>query len=160
LLTILTLLFLIGLFLLSYQDFKERKVTALIFFYLAILGGYMHYTTQYIEMYLFSLVLNFSILLFLILILLVYAKFVMRKKINETIGLGDVLFFGVLALSFPTVSFLILFSSSLIFSLVTFLFLKQKIKVKTVPLAGLQGVFLAIVMILNLFFNLVDLYLI
>ncbi len=160
LLQILTSAFLLGLGVLVYQDFKERKVTVLLFILLIIFGGYLHYATQFTTMFLFSLMLNFSILLLLILILLGYVKFVMNKKLNDAIGLGDFLFFGVLAVSFPTVSFLLLFCGSLIFSLVLFTILKPKMKSKTVPLAGLQALFIFLTMGINLLLNVVDLYLI
>jgi len=160
LLQFLTSAFLLGLCVLAYQDFNERKVTVLLFILLIILGGYIHYTTQFTVMFLFSLMLNFSIVLLLILILLGYVKFVMKKKLSDAIGLGDFLFFGVLSVSFPTVSFILLFCSSLIFSLIVFTILKPKMKIKTVPLAGLQALFLFLTMGINLLLNIVDLYLI
>jgi len=97
LLQILTVAFLLGLGVLVYQDFNERKVTVLLFMLMIILGGYLHYTTQFTVMFLFSLVLNFSIVLLLILILVGYVKFVMKKKLNDAISLGDLLFFVVYA---------------------------------------------------------------
>lgn len=154
----LKILFLGVLACLVYQDFKERKVTAYLFLILAVFGGYIHFTTQYIEIYILNLLLNFSGLLILVFILMIYTKLILKKKFNEAIGLGDILFFLVLAVSFPTATFLVVFSSSLIFSLSFFLLLKPKFKDKTVPLAGLQALFIIVLIASNMLFNFINLY--
>jgi len=82
----------------------------------------------------------------------------MKKTINEGIGLGDILFFIALAVSFPIITFLILFSLSLLFSLLLFVILKPSLKQKIAPLAGLQALFLFIILFINLTFNFVNLY--
>lgn len=145
---------------LVYQDFKERKVTAYLFLILAVSGGYIHYETQYFEVYVLNLLLNFCGLLILVLVLMIYTKLILKKRLNEAIGLGDILFFFVMAVSFPTVTFLILLSTSLIFSLSLFLLFKSKLKDKTVPLAGLQALFLVLLVGSNMLFNFINLYVI
>ena len=154
------IIFLGALVSLVYQDFKERKVTAYLFFILAALGGYLHYTTQYLEVFMLNLLFNFSGLLILILTLMIYTKFILKKRFDEAIGLGDVFFFFVIAFSFPTATFLIVLSSSLIFSLSLFLLFKSKLKDKTVPLAGLQALFLILLIGSNMLFNFTNLYLV
>jgi hypothetical protein len=143
---------------LVYQDFKERKVTAYLFLILAVSGGYIHYTTQYLEVYVLNLLFNFSGLLLLLFVLIIYTKFILKKKLNDAIGLGDILFFFVLGISFPTATFLVILSSSLIFSLSIFLVLKPRLKEKTVPLAGLQALFLIVLIGSNMLFNFINLY--
>lgn len=143
----------------SYQDFKERKVYFLLFIGAAILGGSLHFIKT-ISWYTFmqSCLINYAFLAIIILVLSAYSRFKMQKKLTNTLGLGDILFFIVIATAFPTLSFLVLFSLSLIFSLILFLILKSSLQHKTVPLAGLQALFISLVMIVNLLFNFVDVY--
>ena len=148
----------IGLLLLVYQDFNYREVTVGLFIFLGLIGGYLHFTTQYLNVFLLSLLINFTAILLLVFILLIYCKLIMRIKLKEAIGVGDILFFMVLGVSFPTVSFLMLFSVSLIFSLLLFIVLKPKMKIKTVPLAGLQALFLVLIITINSLFNFINLY--
>ena len=117
----------------------------------------MHYNTQYLEVLLLNLMMSFGLLSIILLLLLVYVKLIMKKKFNEVIGLGDLLFFMVLAVSFPTITFVVLFCLSLLFSLTTYLFLKPRFG-KYIPLAGLQGLFLFLVLLSNSMFNFVNLY--
>lgn len=151
-------LFLLGLGLITYQDFKIREVSLVLFLGLAVLGGSMHYRVQYFDFFILNLIINCCSLVFLIGILFLYAKFAMNVKLKEAIGLGDLLFFMVLALSFPTFSFMFLLVLSFVFSLLLFLVLKPKLKNKTVPLAGLQALFLGLVISFNMIFNFVNLY--
>ena len=151
-------LFLLGLTFPVYQDIKNRSVSVWVFIYLTITGGYLHLKTQFLQLFLLNLLINMMVLLVVILIVLLYSKMALKKHLKEVIGLGDILFFIVLAISFPTVSFLVLFSLSLIFSLVLFLALKSKMIDKTVPLAGFQALFLGIIFFTNLLFNFVNLY--
>jgi hypothetical protein len=72
--------------------------------------------------------------------------------------MGDLFFFILLAVSLPILSFLILFVFSLIFSLLIFILLKNTFKEKTVPLAGLQSLFLSLVLIANKFLITIDIY--
>lgn len=156
-LVVLKFSFLIVLLIVAYQDFKDREVTVLLFPLLLMLGIIMHYNTQYLEAFLLNLMMSFGLLSIILLLLLVYVKLIMKKKFNEVIGLGDLLFFMVLAVSFPTITFVVLFCLSLLFSLTTYLFLKSRFG-KYIPLAGLQGLFLFLVLLSNSMFNFVNLY--
>lgn len=82
----------------------------------------------------------------------------MKRSFFKTIGLGDLFFFLILATSFPTISFLVILSLSFIFSLLFFITLKPILKKKTVPLAGLQALFLMLILITNVIFKIVNLY--
>ncbi len=158
LLLLLNTLYISILALITYQDFKQREVSVLLFFVVALIGGYLHYSAQYLNQFLLSLLINLSTVLILISILILYVKFIMKIKLKESIGSGDLLFFIVFALSFPSVSFVLLLALSFVFSLVIFFILKQSLKNKTVPLAGLQAFFLGLVISLNTVFNFVNLY--
>lgn len=85
---------------------------------------------------------------------------ILKKALKNTFGLGDFLFFIILAIGFPTATFLVLFSFSLLFSMLLFFLLKHQLKHKTVPLAGLQALFICLVFIANWFFNFSNLYII
>ncbi|WP_299627653.1 hypothetical protein [uncultured Tenacibaculum sp.] len=82
----------------------------------------------------------------------------MKQSLFSAIGLGDFLFFIALAVAFPLTTFLIIFITSLLFSLLLFLVIKKKLKEKTVPLAGFQAIFLFLILLLNLTFDIVNLY--
>jgi len=79
--------------------------------------------------------------------------------LNVSFGLGDLLFFYALAFGFPTVTFLVLFVLSILFSLFVFALLKTKKGTETVPLAGLMGLFLTGVLLVSFFPNAPSLYL-
>lgn len=151
-------LFLILLALISYQDFKGRKVSLFLFLLAGLFGVLIHYSTQYLYAFSLSLLMNMAVLLIVILILVLYSKLRLKMNLKEAIGLGDILFFIILSISFPTITFLVLFSSSLIFSLVLFLILKPNMINKTVPLAGLQALFIGSIIFMNMMFNFVNLY--
>lgn len=150
--------FLTSLTLIIYQDFKDRKVSLVLFVMAFLLGGYLHFKNVNTEMFLYAFLVNIVFILMLSLILALYSKIKMKKSLLNTIGLGDILFFFILAISFPTITFLVLFSISLIFSLVVFLAIKSQLKKKTVPLAGFQALFLSLILILNELFKFVNLY--
>ncbi len=82
----------------------------------------------------------------------------MHKKFEDTLGLGDVLFFIALGIGFPTLTFLVLLATSLIFSLLIYLIIKSNLKSKKVPLAGFQALFIFIILFINLMFNIVNIY--
>ena len=71
-----------------------------------------------------------------------HTKFKLNVPLTQTIGIGDILLFVALTLSFSTVSFIVIFISALIFSLLLHLFRGGKTKLKTtVPLAGYMSFF-------------------
>lgn len=152
------LFFTITLLAIFYQDLKQRKVTLLLFILEMLLGGLMHYKNSFNELFFINIGINFGVVFVIFLILFLYTRLFLNKKLLETIGSGDFLFFIVIALCFPSITFLILLSTSLVFSLLTFLILKPSLKIKTIPLAGLQAFFVGLVLILNWLFNFVDIY--
>ncbi|CAL2079771.1 prepilin peptidase [Tenacibaculum vairaonense] len=151
-------IYLILLLIIFYQDSKERKVSAWVLITTIVLGGTIYYLNTLPSVFILNVSTNIGFILIIIGILHLYSKFKMKKKINEGIGLGDVLFFITLAVSFPITSFLILLSLSLVFSLLLFLIVKPNLQQKVAPLAGLQALFLFIILFINLTFNFVNLY--
>ncbi len=156
---IFTVLLCLNLLFITYQDFKERKVYLINLLITLILISFYHYLNSYSTYsYLYTILLNFVFLSIIFLVLYLYTVLRIKEIFLKTIGLGDIIFFIILAIGFPTLSFLIIFSSSLIFSFILFIFLKPRLTNKTVPLAGLQSLFLVIVVLLNNIFEVLNLY--
>lgn len=148
-------LFLIGLFFLVFiQDCKDRKV----YWFLYPCIGVLVFLLQMEAVIIYSVILNVIINLVFVLLLLfvcyLYAELKLKKSmLKEVFGLGDVLFFIFIAFSFSTVSFLILFVFSLLFSLVLHLVLKHRNAEKTVPLAGYMSLFFGVIYGISIFFE-------
>lgn len=146
------------LFGITYQDIKERQVFLWLLILAGTLMGYLHFQESISLLFLGNILFNFSIVFILYSSLVFYSFWKLKKSISQTFGLGDLLFFAVLAIGFTTVTFLVLFTFSLLFSLVFYLSIKSKLKIKTVPLAGLQALFIGLVYTTNWMFQLTNLY--
>lgn len=144
-------LFLIYL-IIAYQDLKDREVNWILFPLTAIFMAIIYLdkvsTTQFCIVVLTNLLLITAVLL----ILLLYTKFIRGKEfLNVSFGLGDVLFLYAFAFGFPTITFLVLFTASILFSIVIFQILSQKKHADSIPLAGFMSIFLIAAYTLNLF---------
>ncbi len=157
-LIILKLLLLLCLLAISYQDFKERKVYLWLLLLAVGLLGYLHYLHSVPTQFLRIILLNIGIVVGIVFILYLYAKFKLKLALQETFGFGDLLFFIAIAVGFPTISFIVLFSFSLFFTLVTYLILKKGLQQNTVPLAGLQALFFSLIFLLNWAFHFINIY--
>lgn len=145
------------LFYVFYEDVKERQVTLLLLLILFLLGGFLNSQQQMIELFLLSSLINLMVVSTIILILFVYSRFKMKTSLFKVFGVGDLLFFVFMAISFPITTFLVLFSASLIFSFSISIVFKKQLK-KLIPLAGLQAFFLGCIIGVNLLLNIVNLY--
>lgn len=152
------ILFLIVLGILFYQDMKEQKVSLWMLLLGLFSGGFLHFLHQDSLVFLSTILINLLFVSIIFSVLLLYSKFKLQKNIFAVFGLGDLLFFTILAVSLPILSFLMVFVFSTIFSLILFLILKKHFTTNTVPLAGLQSLFLAIVLIINTFIDSVNIY--
>ncbi|WP_339883480.1 prepilin peptidase [Polaribacter vadi] len=157
-LIVIELFLIIFLGLICFQDIKERKVSIWILFLGLVVGGYINYTYQHPIVFLSNTIINCVFVVTVFLILWVYAKLKMKKNIFEVFGKGDLFFFMLLAVSLPILSFLMVFIFSIIFALLVFILLKNRIKEKTVPLAGLQALFFGLVLIANNFVPSLNIY--
>ena len=141
---LLKLILIFLLFTILYQDCKER----LVYWFLYPMVGVLALAIQYFILPFNSILLNIStnliLILFLLLVCYMYTK--LRKiEFANSFGLGDVLFFIFISFTFSTISFFVLFIFSLFFSLLLHLFLSQKDREKTVPLAGYMSLFFGVV---------------
>lgn len=147
------------LFLILSQDYKERKVYWFLYPIVGLLAFTLHYYQKGLELTLVNSRLN---LFFTSLLLLVaYCYNLVKLKLHflkEVFGLGDVLFFVFISFSFSTLSFLILFVFSLVFSLLLHQLFKKKNIDKSIPLAGYMSLFFGIVYLLSFVINISFLY--
>jgi len=145
------------LFWIFYEDVKERSITLVLMILLLVIGGYLNYTKHIIELFLISSLINLLTVSVVVLILWLYSKLKLRTELFKVFGTGDLLFFLFMVISFPTTTFLVMFSSSLVFSFVISLVLRKKMT-KWIPLAGLQALFLGLIVGVNQVFGVVNLY--
>jgi hypothetical protein len=155
---VLKMLFIGILLAIFFQDLKERKVTLTLLVSGILIGGFLHFQKLIAIVFLSNSMVNLIIISLIFSFLWLYAKLKLKKKIQEVFGLGDFLFFCLLAVSLPIVSFLVIFVFSLFFSLVVFMLIKSSLKQKTVPLAGFQSIFFAIVLVFDVFMNALNIY--
>ena len=144
----------------AFQDFRERAVTWLFFPTLAILLTSQYLLTSTIDQYYPFILANLLLVSGILLILFLYTRYISKTKfLNVSIGLGDILFFYAFALGFPTLTFIVLFSGSILFSALCFFIYKKQGPIATVPLAGLMGCFLIVVFLASFFPKTPSLYL-
>ena len=138
-----------------YEDIKDRKVTFIVLIILLLLGGFIH--SQHLNVWVFLLSSLLNLIITIILVLYVYANFKLKTSLSKVFGLGDALFFIVMAVSFPTATFLVLFATSLLFSFVIAVLFKKTLK-KFIPLAGLQALYIGLTLASNQLFHIINLY--
>ena len=142
------LIVLASLALIFIQDLKERQVWLFLFPVFALAAAALFFLKIDTEIYFLTVTTNLLIVLFLLLVNTILARLLFKKRLlTDLMAWGDVLFFIGFALAFPTVSFIIFFVASLIFSgLLHLLFQKLQTKqLQGVPLAGHMAVFLMMV---------------
>lgn len=122
-----------------YQDVKERLVYWFLFPIVALGIGWLFFSNTLPELFLASIIANLMFVSALLLVAFLYSKIKLKMKFDQVIGLGDILFFLAACFSFSTLSFLVVFISALIFSLI--LHLSVKNKKQSVPLAGYMSLF-------------------
>lgn len=149
----LQLIIIITLLVIVYGDFKERLVWNISFVVFGIVGSLLFYLHTNATYFLISIVYDTLIVVFIIGVSYLMAKYVLKKKsLSEVLGLGDILFFFGFALSFPIVSFLNFFLFSILFTYALYILLKKirVIKVNTIPLAGSMALFLVVVYVIDI----------
>lgn len=150
-------LLLISLLVIIYQDYKERAVHLLSF--TLLLGSILW--IKRLEFDLFQLGLSFCFLLINLMVVFIYLRLRSRidkpSQIWQYLGVGDVVFWLLIAFIMPFPTFLIFFFTGLFFSsLVALLFLKPN---QSVPLAGLQALWLFCWIVIDMIFIRKDLIL-
>lgn len=141
-----------GCGIMAFQDLKDREVSWVLFPFLAITLAVLHIHQVDMLPFATAILINSLLVSCILFTLWMATRFVFRKKfLNESFGLGDMLFFYVLAMGFPTLTFIYILVGSIAFSILGFVFMKLFLKSTTVPLAGLMGFFLIAVLTISLF---------
>lgn len=167
-----------------YQDYSSRMVSRLLFPLAAVCFGVLHFMHADTRGFLLSTGTNMAFIAIVLLVLYLYSVLKLKTRfINGSFGMGDLWFFIAAGFGFPTVSFVVLFVFSVLFSLLLHLFLKQRIVVisvsqlkkqevssenkeenhfsgETVPLAGYMSLFFALILTISVFCNFPSLYLV
>ena len=150
-----------------FQDFKQRQISWILIPLLFILLSLISVQeTGGIKTSLQLFLVNCVFIFFQLICLTVYFSIKERKLnniINTYIGIGDVLFFIVLAAAFSPLNFIIFYVFSLILTVVGVLLLKlfKPFSLKEIPLAGTMSLALIICFIYKYFhhnFNFYDDY--
>lgn len=149
----LKILLIIVLSIIFWQDYKERLVFWLLYPLVGIIGFIIQLRLTETTTAFLNSTINLCLVGTVILILLVYTRLILKQSlINNSIGIGDILFFIFLSFCFSVISFFVLFVFSLLFSLSLHVLLKRK-KNETVPLAGYMSLFFIAVYSLTFFKN-------
>lgn len=146
------LLIIIPLFFIIYEDFKYRAIH---WIWLVIFTGLI---IGFCPLKLNFIFANLILISFQLLGLTIYFSLKSRKLINITnrfLGIGDILFFLPLCLIFTPENLIWFFISSLIFTLLAFLFQQFFFSPKknTIPLAAWMSIALIIVFALSSYFD-------
>jgi hypothetical protein len=150
----------IGLVLLlsiAYQDSKDRKVSLYLFVLLAFWGIFSGINkTNFYELLMVT-GFNATFLSLQFVILALYFRWVKnKKKLQELIGVGDIVFLFVSCLFFGISNFMFFYIIGISVSLLLAIMLKWTTAASTVPLAGILSVILAFGLILE-FYNIYNL---
>jgi len=141
----------IGYGIMAYQDIRDREVLWVLF---PMLGTCLALTFGLqvgLSLFALTILINLVLTSCVIFLLWTVTRFLFRKPfLNVSFGLGDLLLLYMIALGFPTMTFVHLLVGSLLFSLVAFFLMKVLLRTETVPLAGLMGLFLMAMTLLSL----------
>ncbi len=150
---IITFLLVLTLGIITYQDFKSRMIYWILFPIGIVLGTlYGLFQTDTME-YLLTVGSN---LVFIVLFLIIPLSFFMLKSgslsalFDRYLGLGDVLMFLLLCFCFSISNLFLFIVSSLCLILLFYGFLHLlRIRVRTIPLAGLLSLFTIFVLVID-----------
>lgn len=141
-----------------FQDYKNRLVYWFLFPSIGLLSFYIQFSKIGIINAGINAIFNLFFTFLILITCYLYSRFKLKKNIKEALGIGDILFFLFISLTFSITSFFVFFVFSLLFSLSLHQLLKHKNKDKTVPLAGYMSLFFATVYLMDLIFNYIFLY--
>lgn len=149
---LLKLLLVVLLFIILYQDYKDRLVYWFLYPLIGILAFVIQISFLPLESVLFNIAINLVLVSFLLVVCYGYTK--LRKlEFKNSFGIGDVLFFLFISFSFSIISFFVLFLFSLLFSLILHFVLSKNNVNKTVPLAGYMSLFFGVVYGVTFFYE-------
>ncbi|MGE0637856.1 MAG: hypothetical protein AB7P01_15545 [Bacteroidia bacterium] len=156
-----TLLLLLMLCIVIYQDFKYHAVSWLVFPLMFLLLAVPSILSSFSEWATTTLI-NISFVVIQLFLVSVYFSLKEKRLVNitsEQIGWGDILFFLVFTQAFSPVNFLLFYIFTLFFIVLVFLIynLKKGLS-KEIPLAGAMAIMLLFAQVARLFFSSLDFY--
>ena len=159
LIRMLTLMLLLVLFV---QDIKDRSVSWILFpilFLLLALSRWLN-GIGYQEFF-YQSFSNLAFLIFQLVAVNIYFSIKQRSRVNITngmLGWGDILFLVTIAFYFPLYLFILFYLCSLFVVIVSWSLWKKFTESRTeqIPLAGLQAIFLTVMIIAGFFFPVFD----
>jgi hypothetical protein len=135
--TILVLVLLIIFSVISIQDFKYRAIHAYLLLGIAIISLSINYLEPLLNIY--DMLQSIGFLIITSIGFMSYQT-VKNKQfsnpVDNTIGLGDILFFVAITPLFQVHNYVLFFVLGLLLSMLLFVMTKTLIKQKTIPLAG------------------------
>ncbi len=140
------------------QDIKARQINWIWIPIISLCAGLLLYNHSPTGMFFITVLTNSIFVLFLLLVIFIYATYKLKLPASKTFALGDALLLFALAFSFSTLSFIVLLVFGFIASLITHIFLNRTSASKTVPLAGYLSLFFAIAYLAHWFGILTPLY--
>lgn len=149
---------LLGLLLITFQDFKERKVSLWLLIVVLFLLGFLHLQNSTPLLFLANSFVNMGIVFLILFTLYLYTTYKLKQAFLTAFGLGDLLFFIAIAIAFPTLTFIVLFTFSLFFTALIYFLFSKKLNHQTVPLAGLQSLYFSLIFLLNWSLTLFNFY--
>lgn len=135
----------------SYQDFRERSISLLLFPLLA--GSLIIYSWRFTDFSCHISYILWNLIFISSELLVLYTYFRIRSNGNcslfkSWIGGGDVLFFISISILFSPVNFLCFIIIGMFFGLIGFFILRyMKRDIQTIPLAGVLSIELIIILI-------------
>ena len=142
------------LFGIGYQDIKHRAVTGLLLGLAGLfLGGMLYLHLDNRALWLTTVLLNLCLVALMLIPAYGYSRWIRKTRFwNRGLGTGDLFFFIAMALGFPTVTFLILLVASLVLALISGIILGYgRDTGSSIPLAGIQALFLSAVFLVSRF---------
>lgn len=152
------IILLLGLLYITYQDVKERNVSLWLLIMVLLLMGYLHIQNSTTVLFLANSFVNMGIVFLIVVTLYLYTTFKLKQAFLTAFGLGDLLFFITIAIAFPTLTFIVLFTFSLFFTALIYFLFSKKLNHQTVPLAGLQSLYFSLIFLLNWSLTLFNFY--
>ncbi len=157
--SILNILLIFTLSAIGYQDLKERSIYVIGGVVSAVLLGYLHYHAVGFVPFVTGIAVNTVIVLCILSVLWLYAGYKLKTPLLRSLGAGDIMFFFVMGLGFPPVTFIVIFVFSVFFAGIVYLVFQYRISKYQIPLAGFQAIFLVLIFLTRWFFPATNLYL-
>jgi hypothetical protein len=155
---VINLIIILLLSLIIYQDFKHRAIHWFIFPILFLMFLIYGLTRIPLIIYLKDCAFNLFFLLIQMLLLSVYyylRGLSFKSILNEIMGLADIVLLVSMTFAFSIINFIAFYLSAMIFSLLVWLILQfiPTQKKNLVPLAGLISFYLALIVLVNIFYS-------